>query len=122
MAGGIASATNRPKAKPDPSFRDYSRIRGIARRRTGCAKPCALRSGLWFLNRAMEERWRKEAKLAELLYWGATGIAGLMVAAVAVGYASNAADGEPFISMTALAVAGAIWLVGWAGRYLLRGC
>jgi hypothetical protein len=64
---------------------------------------------------------RKEANLAELIYWMATVIAGLIVAAVIVGYVSNAAAGEPFIPIVALLVAGAIWLVGWVCRNMVRG-
>jgi hypothetical protein len=64
---------------------------------------------------------RKEANLAELLYWMTTAIAGLMVAAVIVGYVSDAAAGEPFIPIVALLAAGAIWLMGWMCRNMLRG-
>ncbi len=50
-----------------------------------------------------------------------TAIAGLMVAAVIVGYVSDAAAGEPFIPIVALLAAGAIWLMGWMCRNMLRG-
>jgi hypothetical protein len=43
-------------------------------------------------------------------------IAGLMTAAVAIGYVSDASEGVPFISVTALTVAVAIWVVGWICR------
>jgi hypothetical protein len=56
--------------------------------------------------------------LGNALYWTATIIASLIAAAVAVGYVSDASEGVPFISVTALTVAGAIWLVGWTCRNL----
>jgi hypothetical protein len=56
--------------------------------------------------------------LAKILYWTATMIAGLIAAAVVVGYISNASEGVPFISVTALTVAGAVWLIGWICRNL----
>jgi type VI protein secretion system component VasK len=51
--------------------------------------------------------------LGRFLYWTATIIAGLIAAAVVVGYVSNAGEGVPFISITALTLAGAVWLAGW---------
>ena len=50
----------------------------------------------------------------------ATVIAGLIVAVVLVGYVSNSAEGEPFIPLVALLVAGVIWGVGWTCRISLR--
>ena len=50
--------------------------------------------------------------MGRVLYWTATIIAGLIVVAVVAGYVSNAGEGVPFISITALMLAGAIWLVG----------
>jgi hypothetical protein len=58
----------------------------------------------------------REASLGRVLYWTATIIAGLIVVAVVAGYVSNAGEGVPFISITALTIAGAIWLVGWICR------
>jgi hypothetical protein len=55
----------------------------------------------------------------ETLYWAATIIAGLIVAWVVWGYVYNMSRGEPIIPIIALLLAGAIWLVGWACRYLL---
>jgi hypothetical protein len=60
----------------------------------------------------------REASLGRIIYWTATIIAGLIAVGVVAGYASNAAEGVPFISITALMVAGAIWLVGWVCRDL----
>ena len=56
--------------------------------------------------------------MGKVLYWTATVIAGLIAAAVVVGYVSNAGEGVTFISVTALTLAGAIWLVGWICRNL----
>jgi hypothetical protein len=63
----------------------------------------------------------REASLGRVLYWTATIIAGLIVVAVVAGYVSNAGEGVPFISITALMLAGAIWLVGWTSRNLFAG-
>jgi hypothetical protein len=60
----------------------------------------------------------REASLGRILYWTASIIAGLMALVVVVGYLSNAGAGVPFISITALMLAGAIWLVGWICRNL----
>ena len=51
--------------------------------------------------------------MGEVLYWAATLVAGLIAAAVVVGYISDLSEGAPFFSVAALTVAGAIWLVGW---------
>lgn len=56
--------------------------------------------------------------MGRVLYWIATIIASLIVVVVVAGYVSNAAEGVPFISITALMVAGAIWLLGWTSRNL----
>jgi hypothetical protein len=56
--------------------------------------------------------------LGRVLYWIATIIAGLIVVVVVAGYMSNAGEGVPFISITALILAGAIWLAGWICRNL----
>lgn len=60
----------------------------------------------------------REASLGRVLYWTATIIAGLIVVAVVTGYVSNVGEGVPFISIAALMLAGAIWLVGWTSRNL----
>jgi type VI protein secretion system component VasK len=60
----------------------------------------------------------REASLGRILYWTATVIAGLIALVVVLGYLSNAGEGVPFISITALTLAGAIWLAGWACRNL----
>jgi hypothetical protein len=60
----------------------------------------------------------REASLGRALYWIATIIAGLIVVVVVAGYMSNADEGVPFISITALMLAGAIWLAGWICRNL----
>jgi type VI protein secretion system component VasK len=54
--------------------------------------------------------------LGRVLYWTATIIASLIVVVVVAGYASNSGEGVPFISTTALMLAGAIWFVGWICR------
>ena len=51
-----------------------------------------------------------------VLYWTATIIAILIVVVVVTGYMSNSGEGVPFVSTTALMLAGAIWLVGWICR------
>ena len=51
-----------------------------------------------------------------VLYWTATIIAILIVVVVVAGYMSNSGEGVPFVSTTALMLAGAIWLVGWICR------
>ena len=56
--------------------------------------------------------------MGRALYWTATIIAGLIVVMVVAGYMSNADEGVPFISIAALMLAGAIWLVGWTSRNL----
>jgi hypothetical protein len=60
----------------------------------------------------------REASLGRILYWTATVIASLIVVVVVAVYVSNAAEGVPFISISALMVAGAIWLLGWTSRSL----
>ena len=62
-----------------------------------------------------------DVRLGKNLYWAATVIAGLIVVAVVTGYVSNAAEGEPFIPIVPLVLAGSIWLVGWACRYVFAG-
>jgi type VI protein secretion system component VasK len=57
-----------------------------------------------------------DVRLGKNLYWAATIIAGLIVVAVVTGYVSNVGEGEPFIPIVPLVLAGAIWLVGWACR------
>jgi formate/nitrite transporter FocA (FNT family) len=59
------------------------------------------------------------ASLGEILYWTASVIAGLIVAAVVIGYVSNTGEGLPIIPIIALLVAGVIWLVGGACRRML---
>lgn len=61
------------------------------------------------------------ARLGDVLYWTAAGIAGLIVAAVVAGYMSNSAEGEPFIPIVALLFAGAIWFAGWLCRTIVAG-
>ena len=62
-----------------------------------------------------------DVRLGKNLYWAATIIAGLIVVAVVTGYVSNAGEGEHFIPIVPLVLAGAIWLVGWACRYVFAG-
>ena len=50
------------------------------------------------------------------LYWGATILAGLIVAVISVSYFSNASAGFPVIPIAALVLAGVIWLIGWTLR------
>jgi hypothetical protein len=53
------------------------------------------------------------------LFWTATIIAGLIVVWELWGYVYDAERGEPIIWIAPLLFAAAIWLVGWACRYLL---
>ncbi len=55
------------------------------------------------------------------LYWIATIIAGLIVVWAVWNYVYNTDRGEPIIQIVPLLLAGAIWLVGRACRYLLAG-
>jgi hypothetical protein len=62
-----------------------------------------------------------DVRLGQNLYWAATIIAGLIVVAVVTGYVSNIGEGLPIIPIVPLVLAGAIWLVGWACRYVFAG-
>jgi uncharacterized membrane protein len=62
-----------------------------------------------------------DARWAKVVYWVATIVAGLIVVVVLVGYFSDAAAGEPVISIAALLLAGAIWLIGWVCRHVIAG-
>jgi len=55
----------------------------------------------------------------QAVYWTATIIAVLIMLVAVAGYVSNAGKGLPVISIAALLLAGAIWLVGWACRNVL---
>ena len=57
----------------------------------------------------------------ETFYWTTTTIAVLIVAWVVWSYVSNIGDSYPVIPVIPLLVAGAIWLVGRACRYVLSG-
>jgi hypothetical protein len=61
----------------------------------------------------MAARWGK------VLYWNATILAGLVAMLAAASYHSNAVEGDPIVPITALLLAGVIWLIGWICRYLL---
>lgn len=52
----------------------------------------------------------------KIIYWMATLIAGLIIVSVAWSYVEQ---GEPIIPIVPLLFAVAIWLAGWACRYLL---
>jgi len=55
------------------------------------------------------------------LFWTATIIAGLIVVWEVWGYVYDAERGEPIIWIAPLLLAAAIWLVGWACRYMFAG-
>ena len=63
----------------------------------------------------MDTSWGK------IIYWAATIISVLIVVVVVVSYVSNASEGEPVIPIIPLLLAGAIWLGGWACRYMIAG-
>ena len=56
------------------------------------------------------------AQLGKFVYWAATIFAGLILVLAAVSYFANA--NMPIIRLPVLLLAVAIWLVGWACRYL----
>jgi hypothetical protein len=60
-------------------------------------------------------------RLGEILYWLATIIAVLIVVWVVGNYVFNIDRAYPVIPILPLVLAGAIWLVGWACRYVLAG-
>ncbi|MGB8826821.1 MAG: hypothetical protein WCD25_26095 [Pseudolabrys sp.] len=59
------------------------------------------------------------ASWGKIIYWTATLIAGLIIVSVAWSYVYNVEQGEPIIPIVPLLFAVAIWLAGWACRYLL---
>lgn len=61
------------------------------------------------------------AWLGETLYWLSTVIAGLIAVWILWGYVYDIDRGEPIIRIVPLLIAGAIWLVGRACRYMLAG-
>jgi 4-hydroxybenzoate polyprenyltransferase len=56
------------------------------------------------------------ARLGKFVYWAATILAGLILVLAAVSYFANA--NMPIIRLPVLLLAVAIWLVGWACRYV----
>ena len=62
---------------------------------------------------------KEAARWGETLYWTATVIAGLIVVWVVWTYVFNTESGYPVFPVVALLLAGAIWLVGRACRYML---
>jgi hypothetical protein len=61
----------------------------------------------------MAARWGK------ILYWNTTILAGLIAALAAANYYSNSVEGDPIVPVTALLLAGVIWLIGLVCRYEL---
>ncbi len=61
------------------------------------------------------------AEDGQYLYRITTAAAGALTALVVLSYFFNATRGMPVISAAALALAGVIWLIGWAGRHVLAG-
>jgi hypothetical protein len=62
----------------------------------------------------MDPRWR------QIVYWGATILAALIVLSVVWSYISNVEDQYPVFPVARLILAGVIWLAGWAFRYFAR--
>jgi hypothetical protein len=56
----------------------------------------------------------------DLLYWGASTLAGLILALAAANYLYNVSQGLPLIPIAALAVAGVVWLTGRSCRDILN--
>jgi hypothetical protein len=54
------------------------------------------------------------------IYWAATIVAALIVLSVIWSYVNNVKEQYPVIPIARLVLAGVIWLVGWAFRYLSR--
>ena len=61
------------------------------------------------------------AEQGQYLYRVTTAAAAALTALVVLSYFFNATRGMPVISAAALALAGVIWLIGWAGRHVLAG-
>ena len=60
-----------------------------------------------------------EAQWGKVLYWTATTVASLIAAWVIWSYVSNVERGFPVFPIVLLLLAAAIWLAGWACRYIL---
>lgn len=56
------------------------------------------------------------AQLGKFVYWAATMLAVLILVLAAASYFANA--NMPIIRLPALLLAAAIWLIGWACRYV----
>jgi hypothetical protein len=54
------------------------------------------------------------------IYWAATIIAALIVLSVVWSTVSNVEEQYPVVPIARLVLAGVIWLVGWAFRYMAR--
>jgi hypothetical protein len=61
------------------------------------------------------------ARFGEVLYWLGVIIAALLAALAAVGFIWGTGTTEPFAEIVALIMAGIVWLIGRACRYVLAG-
>lgn len=61
------------------------------------------------------------ATLGNTLCTTTTVFAAVICAGVAITFVSSASEGDPTIRVVALAVAGLVWLIGRACRYVLDG-
>ena len=61
------------------------------------------------------------ARLGNVLYWGASLIAVLLIALLFIAHAFGSGEGDKFLQAMVLVTAVAIWLIGRACRYVLAG-
>jgi uncharacterized membrane-anchored protein len=61
------------------------------------------------------------SRLGEVLYWAATLIAVLIFGVIAYGDFYGTGRADPFLQGAAIFLAGVIWLIGLACRYVLSG-
>ena len=76
---------------------------------------------LYEYNIKCQVRVQWQRAFEDILYWTATGIAGLIVAAVVAGYLSNSAEPNLLSRLSLLLFAGAIWFAGWLCRTIVAG-
>jgi len=61
------------------------------------------------------------ARLGDVLYWAASGVAALLAAFVLMVFMLADGKGEPIFQVLGVVIAGIIWLIGRACRYVLAG-